>query len=130
LWGGAGDADDRAVIALLDNVKTFKQMPSARQLSEIAADICGILALPSGDAYSVDIEKHEAATAWSAQLFPVGRYGYIACGSGRDFALGAMASGKTALEAVNIACKFDIHSRPPVHQLVIRTVAKGTKVGK
>lgn len=33
----------------------------------------------------------------------------IAFGCGRDLALGAMAAGANAFEAVKIACKFDIH---------------------
>ena len=33
----------------------------------------------------------------------------IAFGCGRDFALGAMAAGVSAFEAVKIACQFDIH---------------------
>lgn len=33
-----------------------------------------------------------------------------ACGSGRDYALGAMACGKTAEQAVEIACRFDVCS--------------------
>lgn len=32
---------------------------------------------------------------------------FMAWGSGRDFALGAMACGKSACEAVEVACKFD-----------------------
>jgi hypothetical protein len=35
--------------------------------------------------------------------------GLIAMGSGRDYALGAMAAGKTAAEAVAIATRFDAH---------------------
>ncbi len=31
----------------------------------------------------------------------------VACGSGRDFAITAMHLGKTAIEAVEIACLFD-----------------------
>ena len=35
---------------------------------------------------------------------------FAAMGSGRDFALGAMASGLGATEAVEVACRFDIYS--------------------
>jgi ATP-dependent protease HslVU (ClpYQ) peptidase subunit len=35
---------------------------------------------------------------------------YFAIGSGRDYAMGAMAHGATAIEAVNIAAKHDAHS--------------------
>jgi ATP-dependent protease HslVU (ClpYQ) peptidase subunit len=33
---------------------------------------------------------------------------FIAWGSGRDYAMGAMAKGATAREAVEIACRFDV----------------------
>jgi len=35
---------------------------------------------------------------------------YYAIGSGRPFALGALAAGATVTQAVHIACKFDIYS--------------------
>jgi ATP-dependent protease HslVU (ClpYQ) peptidase subunit len=34
-------------------------------------------------------------------------HGFWAFGSGRDFAIAAMACGKSAREAVEIACQFD-----------------------
>lgn len=39
---------------------------------------------------------------------------FVAIGSGHELALGAMAMGATAREAVMIACQFDAHSRGPV----------------
>lgn len=41
----------------------------------------------------------------------------VAIGSGSGFACGAMAAGKGAVEAVEIACRFDISSRGPVDSL-------------
>lgn len=34
---------------------------------------------------------------------------FWAAGSGADYAMGAMAAGKDAKEAVEIACRFDIN---------------------
>jgi ATP-dependent protease HslVU (ClpYQ) peptidase subunit len=34
---------------------------------------------------------------------------FMAWGSGRDFALGAMAMGATAREAVAVACRFNVY---------------------
>ena len=42
---------------------------------------------------------------------------FHAVGSGRDYAIAAMAMGKTAQEAVLLACRFDIYSGPPVIEL-------------
>lgn len=40
---------------------------------------------------------------------------FYAIGSGRRLAIGAMAAGASAKEAVEIACRFDTHSRGPVN---------------
>lgn len=48
---------------------------------------------------------------------------YLSIGSGRDFALGAMAQGATAQKAIEIACSLDTYSGGPV-------VAYDCKAGK
>ena len=40
--------------------------------------------------------------------------GFMAIGSGKELALGAMAAGADAYEAVRIACRFDPFTREPV----------------
>lgn len=42
---------------------------------------------------------------------------YVAVGSGGDIALGAMEAGKSAVQAVEIACRRDSNSGPPVESL-------------
>lgn len=42
---------------------------------------------------------------------------FYAWGSGFELALGAMAAGAGAVEAVEIACRFDIHSGGPVEEV-------------
>lgn len=44
---------------------------------------------------------------------------FIAIGSGRDFAIAAMALGKSALEAVQLACQFDIYTGAPITELTL-----------
>lgn len=41
---------------------------------------------------------------------------YMAWGSGAHFAMGAMAAGSSAFDAVKIACQLDPYSREPVEQ--------------
>ena len=43
----------------------------------------------------------------------------FAIGSGQDFAMGAMYSGKTAVEAVRIAIKLDANSGGPVRSITV-----------
>ena len=44
---------------------------------------------------------------------------WFAIGSGRQYALGALAQGATTEEAVEIACKFDPYSKTPVETLLL-----------
>ncbi len=52
---------------------------------------------------------------WDAALRPI-KFGtpYAAIGSGADYALGAMLAGKSPKQAVEIACRLDESSGPPV----------------
>lgn len=70
-----------------------------------------------------DIGEHgHAVVVWRAGLriltdgvmFEPGEAPFHAWGNGRDIALGAMAAGASAEEAVEIACRFDVYSRGPV----------------
>jgi hypothetical protein len=40
--------------------------------------------------------------------------GFHAVGSGRDFALSAMRLGRTAREAIELACEFDVFTGGPI----------------
>lgn len=54
---------------------------------------------------------------------------FYAIGSGREFAMGAMAAGETACAAVRIALQFDIYSGGPLDLLVLHDPLKD-RVGK
>ncbi len=45
---------------------------------------------------------------------------FVAMGSGRDFALAALALGKTAVEAVELAARFDLWTGLPVEWLQLK----------
>jgi ATP-dependent protease HslVU (ClpYQ) peptidase subunit len=113
LYGGAGDADDRTLVALLDKVKTFERLPSREDLSDIMGDFAAILVLPQGKIVMIEKDK-KGGEVWEANR------GMMAIGSGGEIAIGAMASGKSAREAVAIACDWDINSKGPVHELELR----------
>lgn len=117
LFGGAGDSDDRAIIALLDKIKLAAKMPTAADLAATRCDINAVFVLPRGGVYIVSCESLDVNEInFKGTIWPANR-GYAACGTGADLAIGAMAAGKSAREAVAIACKWDINSRPPVHVL-------------
>ena len=119
MLGSAGDNDDRPVMALLDKIKTFDKLPSKADLANTRCDFDGLLVLPRGKIVMITIGPQDDNYAhYDGQLWEANR-GFAAIGSGTQLALGAMAAGKSAREAVAIACKFDVHSRLPVHTMTL-----------
>jgi hypothetical protein len=49
---------------------------------------------------------------------------YFAIGSGRDYAIGAMAHGASAIEAITISCKHDSYSGGEVRWVEVQQVAE------
>lgn len=122
LWGSAGDADDRELLALLQHVKKPAQLPTKRQILELKWEGVALIVFPSGDAWKVQGgEKAEDCAVW-----PCNR-GYAAVGSGAHLAIGYMGKGGSARDAVAFACRFDPNSRLPVHYMPLK---KGEKVKK
>jgi len=127
LLGQAGDNDGRHLVALLDGARTAKQLPSRADLLGLRANFVGLLVLPRGAVFKIN-GALKPPEHWSEKddgqdvgIWPI-EAPFAAIGSGTDLALGALAHGASALQAVKIACRFDIHSRPPVYSLAL---AKG-----
>jgi hypothetical protein len=126
LLGSAGDNDSRAMYELLDKIRDPRKLPSRMELASTKLDYEGLLALPRGGVWLIASGRMNEAGypdidsvydegpdlgVWPASTMG----GYAACGSGGDYALSAMDAGATARQAVEIACKRNIHCRPPVH---------------
>lgn len=125
IYGGAGAPDDRALLKLLQNVRSPEQLPQLRDLQEpYLGDLECLLILPD-------------RTVWTIESGPDG-YGvcpvktpFAAIGAGREIAMGALAANKTAEEAVRIACDWHRTCCRPVHTLhlkedtTVRTKATG-----
>ena len=114
LYGAAGDADDRVVVETFNKIKRPKQIPSVQKLKKMEADVDALLVFPSGDIYSVLTGEKNAECMRIAREFH-------ATGSGHQLALGAMAMGATAVQAVEVACKYNIQCRPPICTLALVT---------
>jgi len=118
LLGCAGQNDSRAVIALLDKVKTPNQIPSYEAIMAIRGDILGLLVLPRGRIYKISTTITSPEN-WDEGMDDFGMWEvggtFSAVGSGGDVAMIAMECGKSARDAVRIACKYDLYSRPPIH---------------
>lgn len=123
LFGAAGDGDIRALLAVLDRIRSPDRMPPRVDLAALKCDVQAIVAFPRGQISMLSITPGGAEgnnlDHYDAQIWPANR-GFAAVGTGAELAIGAMAAGKGARQAVGIACKFDVNSRLPVHALVIR----------
>lgn len=114
LFGAAGDGDIRALLALIDKIKSPNKLPTKAELAATRCEATGIIAFKTGQVWMISVEKqgeHFEAMVWPANRNIAG------VGSGGELAVGAMAAGKNAAEAVRIACRYDINSRPPVHSV-------------
>lgn len=117
LIGTAGDGDVRAVLALLDKIKSPDKLPTRFDLAATRCDFDAILVFLTGQVWHISIGRVGKGD-YEGQVWPANR-GIAAVGSGSELAIGAMAAGKSARDAVNIACKFDINSRRPVHVVAL-----------
>lgn len=130
LLGEAGDNDSRAVVKLLQNVKSFDQLPSALDLAECKVDYAAVMLFPTGEMAQITIERDQTVEmAYIAGAWPVNR-GCTAVGSGAAVAMGAMKAGKTAREAVAIACDLDPNSKLPVHSMSCEPKKRKTRSTK
>lgn len=127
LLGQAGDNDAREVIALFEGVKTPKQLPTRTVLQGIRTEFMGLLVLPSGRMFKISTclvlpenEKDDLGI-WEVEM------PFTAIGTGKEFALGAMAAGANAIQAVRIACRYDMNSRPPIRTAALKPEKKGAK---
>lgn len=117
LLGGSGDNDSREIELLLDKVKTARHLPTRSLLAGLRSSFSGLLVLPNGAVFKVSAGYDEKPRDADFGIWACGRRGMAAAGSGAHLAIGAMSAGKSAREAVAIACTWDINSRLPVHSM-------------
>jgi len=131
LLGSAGDNDSRQIERLFDKVKTPTGLPDKAAILALRVSYSGIIVLPRGRVYKIGA-THVSEAHWDSEMDEdIGVWeinaAFVACGSGKEFALGAMAAGKSAHEAVKIACRFDINSRTPTYAYHLLVPKKATK---
>jgi hypothetical protein len=119
LYGASGDGDDRALVELLMPVQVPSELPTRAQLASLQIDVSALLVFAPrfpGDTYFPRIFVIEAGKPDDTGIYEV-RLPYIAIGSGREVAMGAMAAGADAERAAHIACELVTSCRPPVDTL-------------
>ncbi len=121
LLGEAGDNDSRAVVKLLQNVKNYDQMPSAQELESTRVDYAALILFLNGETAEITITRHEGGSDvhFTAGSHRVNRGG-AAVGTGAMVAIGSMDAGKSAREAVEIACRRDPYSKGPVYAVALK----------
>lgn len=112
LLGQAGAADGRALVAMLDEVDHSEELPTCEELSGIKSESLALLVLPNGQVFKIGTNKEsDEIGIWEVSER------VAAIGSGTSIARTAMYCGKSAREAVEIGCVFDMNSRGPVHEV-------------
>lgn len=118
IMGACGSADIRALIPLIDKVRDPRKLPSAAELAATRLDVTALIVFPNGKIMTVSAGPiNDDSTQYWGEVTECGIRGIAAVGSGDAFALGAMRAGKSAREAVAIACEFDVYSKQPVDTL-------------
>jgi hypothetical protein len=117
ILGTAGDDDIRKLLKLLNKASTPSELPSKKKLAGTKTDFKGILVFPGGEVFIIQVARpeglEEAVTEWTGYVCEI-KDTMCAVGSGAQVAYGAMEAGKTASEAVEIACRRDPFSALPV----------------
>jgi ATP-dependent protease HslVU (ClpYQ) peptidase subunit len=114
IYGGAGACDDRALLRMLQNVRTPEQLPMPRDLAaDDLSELECLLVLPDRSVWIIEGGPEGGGVC------PV-KLPFIAIGSGKQVAMGALAANKTAEEAVRIACDWHRTCCRPVHTLDLR----------
>lgn len=117
ILGCAGEADVRDLISILGKASLSK-MPLKAKLRATEGQFRGIWVFPTGEVFRVLVEYEDGK--WDAEILPIFEP-YAAVGSGGGYALGAMLAGKSAIEAVRIACKLDNNSGLPVESIKLES---------
>lgn len=127
LVGFSGDTDTRCLVDLFDKIKAERHLPARKTILDFQVDTDALFIMPNGRIFN--IECGFVNNVWEGGLYEWGEK-FAATGSGGKFALVAMECGKTAVAAVALACRRDVHSCLPVHQLSLaprKTVPRRTK---
>ena len=119
LFGSSGDGDVRDAVELVTKIKTPAGLPTRKQLLTLELDFSGILVLPKGRIFHVYADEPDDHTKrWSAGVYEISE-DFFAVGSGATHAIAAMEAGKSAKDAVHIACRRDLYTRAPVHVMAL-----------
>lgn len=123
LIGQSGVADARALLKLLDNVKSGARMPTAHDLADTKVEGNFIVAFKTGEVWVIDIWPDHDMEEWMADATPVtGMHGIAHAGCGGELAMAFMRSGKSARSAVAAVCEVNAYCAPPIYEEALHPV--------
>lgn len=122
LLGMSGDGDGRDLEALLERA-TPRRMPTRQQLADLKMDVFALLVFPRGQMFTITGEYDKKREGWCGEVFPIDDK-FVAVGSGKAYAYGAMEVGASPAEAVRAACRRDLLCAPPVQVEHLDVTAK------
>lgn len=124
ILGESGMSDNRAIIALFDNIKDENDMPTRAELEATKSEGSYIIVLPDKTVYEIYITfSKDDGNRFIGQVMKH-THGPLAVGHGADFAKAAMTLGKTAAEAVKVACKWSLFCQGPVQTMKLEDKPK------
>lgn len=117
LIGQSGDADARAFLALMDNIRCGDKIPTS---IDLAATKCWgnfLVAFPNSEVWQIEIFPDPDMEEWYASACAVtGMHGIAHAGCGGELALAFMRAGKSAREAVAAVCEINAYCAPPIYE--------------
>lgn len=114
IYGGAGATDDRALLRLLHGVTDPRGLPDASTLSgDVYDQLTALVILPDRSVWLLN------GGPSGNGVEPVSTR-FTAIGCGGPIAVGAMARGASAEQAVRIACQWNVYCRPPTHTINLK----------
>lgn len=117
ILGGAGDSDIRDILTILSKASP-KKMPTKASLAKTETEFVGIIVFPEGQVFRININQDEDTKKWFGEVLEI-LDEFAVAGSGGSYAAGAILAGKSAIDAVKIACKLDSGCSLPVEHIKI-----------
>ena len=111
LIGVAGDADTSDLVNLLNSLR--KPLPAHKQLAALEYEFDSIFVKPDKTVFVLQSGRDKEANKYVTGIFEI-KEPFIAVGSGKDLAIGALDRGASAEQAVKTAIKYDSNCGGPV----------------
>lgn len=111
LVGVAGDADTTDLVNLLNSLR--KPLPTHKQLCSLEYEFDAIYVKPDKTVWVLQSGRDKDTQKYVAGIFEI-KEPFVAVGSGKELAIGALDRGATAEQAVKTAIKFDTSCGGPI----------------